>query len=173
MTGMFSHVSSPAAEAWAAANPADDRPACCYASIYGHERCTCWRPVFTSPQALPQPPESATDLALRRGMCSDCAFRKGSPERTYDEDTLLALPARRQAFFCHDGMRRPAYWTHPDGRSWPTESDDWQPPILAGIPYRANGRPALLCAGWLYRAARSAWTTSDALGQLVVQAQEG
>lgn len=52
-------------------------------------------------------------------------------------------------------MRRPVRWEHPDGRTIDGSPDDWQPAIINGLPYRADGRPGLLCAGWAARAART------------------
>jgi hypothetical protein len=126
-----------------------------------HERprggCYCWRPVFDVEQADPIPPASPDDIGVQARMCGDCAFRKGSPERAYEfeEEALFSLADEGTPFYCHDGMRRPVRWEHPDGRSIPGDPADWQPPMVCGLPYRTDGRPGLLCAGWAARAARS------------------
>ena len=128
----------------------------------GLEGCTCWVPVYDVAQVDPAP----GDLEPRAAMCGDCAFRPGSPERA-DEWTREALydlaEPGRPAFFCHDGMRRPVAWRHPAGPEVPGHPDDWQPPIRAGVPYRADGRPGLLCAGWTaVRVARLAERSDEA-----------
>lgn len=117
--------------------------------IYDHTthawpvRRTCWTPVYDLRQRRPR-----TDIepVRRAKSCTDCAYRKGSPERERDED-LEGLPG----FWCHQGLRRPKAWRHPDGRIRLVDlstSPDYQPPIVAHVPYRADGRPADRCAGW-------------------------
>lgn len=146
-----------AAQAWAAQHPSDDWTPCCYGSIYDPGKCTCWQPVYATAQAAIRPPESPQDLRARTGMCGDCAYRKGSPERAdaYDEERLLALPHRGELFWCHDGMRRPTHWEHPDGRTVPAHPDDWHPAQQGNFLFQADGTPALLCAGWTHRALRA------------------
>ena len=148
-----------AARTWAEQNPGDDYPVgCCIGNdVGGPDRCTCWEPVYDTAQAVPQPLQRAEDVTVRDRLCGDCAFRKGSPERaeTFLEVTLFSLAEQRKPFYCHDGMRRPAYWQHPDGRRVEGSPDDWQPPIVGGVPYRLNGRPGMLCAGWAARATRA------------------
>ncbi|MET7395592.1 hypothetical protein ABZS66_19090 [Dactylosporangium sp. NPDC005572] len=153
------HTSYPA-RTWAEQHPdeADWPVGCCIGNdLGGPDRCTCWTPVFELEQQPPQPPERAEDITVRGSMCGDCAFRKGSPERAegFLEEALFELAALGQAFYCHDGMRRPAYWQHPDGRRIEGSTADWQPPIVSGIPFRADGRPGMLCAGWMARAIRA------------------
>lgn len=143
-----------AARAWAHEHP-DDDPMCCYAAMAEPANCTCWAPVYEGGQAEPRPPQSAEDLLVQRRMCGDCAFRPGSQERSdeWSEEALYHLAATGKPFWCHDGMRRPVRWEHPDGRVIDGDPDDWKPPIVSGIPYRADGRPGLLCAGWMAVAA--------------------
>jgi len=88
------------------------------------------------------------------------AFRKDSPERSvaWEEEALLALPASGDPFWCHDGMRRPSTWRHPAGVLIDGDPADYRPPQRSGIPYRADGSPGLLCAGWMARAVRIAPT---------------
>jgi hypothetical protein len=158
------HNASTGAELWLAANPdANSQPPeahmCCDGAAYrGPASCTCWTPVYDLRQAEPRPPTGPEDLAVRDGMCGDCAFRKGSPERAvaWTEETLMDLPVKREPFWCHDGIRRPAYWHHPRLGDVPGTPDDYQPPVVANIPYRADGAPGLLCAGWMARASRAA-----------------
>lgn len=157
------HGSGVGARTWVELHPDQDtwppeaRGCCIGSAVYGAGRCTCWTPVFELEQADPQPPECPDDLTAQPRMCGDCAFRKGSPERavTYSEEMLFALAASKTPFWCHQEMRRPARWVHPQLGSVPGSDDDWQPPTVDGIPYRADGRPGLLCAGWIARAARA------------------
>lgn len=131
-----------------------EHPACCYGVvIYGPSRCTCWDPVFDVDQADPQPPASDAEIDTRERRCGDCAFLRNSPERSdpLTEEELLELPLRGERFWCHDGMRRPVAYRHPDLGDVPALPDDWQPPTVNGVPFRADGRPGLLCAGWAAR----------------------
>lgn len=146
------------ARLWAAAHPDDDRPPCCWASMHDPERCSCWQPVYDVDQAPPRPPNRPEDLHARPRMCGDCAYRPGSPERSDPllVDELLDLPAGHTPFWCHDGMRRPIRWEHPDGRTIAGDPADWHPAMHSGIPYQADGSPAMLCAGWAALAAKAA-----------------
>lgn len=114
---------------------------CMSAAEDGPAACTCWEPVFDAEQAEPR-----TDLepGTRPAMCGDCAYRPDSPERLADPYALLYLAN----FWCHRGIRRPTSWRHPDGRVRPGDPSDYQPPIVGGVPYRADGRPAERCGGW-------------------------
>ena len=119
-------------------------PCCIGAAVYGPDSCTCWRPVFDMRQRRPR---ADVEPVTRSKSCHDCAFRRGSPERERG-DELESLPS---SFWCHDGIRRPRAWRHPDGRVRMVDlgtSPDYQPPIVGDVPYRANGRPADRCAGW-------------------------
>ncbi len=118
-------------------------------------RCTCWTPVYDEDQVSPCLPVDLAAVQARDGLCADCAFRPGSPERTdeYAREELYALADRGRPFWCHDGMRRPDRWVHPLGMTVSGDSDNWTPPTLNGVPFRADGRPAMLCAGWAKRAA--------------------
>lgn len=92
-------------------------------------------------------------------MCSDCAYRPDSPERNGNSmgcnaAQLEQLAAEGTRFWCHDGMRKPVAWRHPAGIRIATTSEadgDYQPPIVEAVPYRADGQPGLLCAGWVAR----------------------
>lgn len=150
---------------YAQAHPDEDDPAvpdelrwCCYGTASrGLDGCTCWEPVWNVEQQVPSLPVTRDQLAARDRLCGDCAFRKDSPERAtdYEEETLLGLAERGQPFWCHDGMRRPVEWRHPHGVTIPGDPADWQPPIVQGVPFRVDGTPGLLCAGWAARAARA------------------
>lgn len=135
---------------------------CCMGAVNsGPAYCTCWQPVFDLPQ---QPLDPAAVSALQAGgeprvrdrMCADCAYRPGSPERSGDETYFgdpeeldnLAREARR--FWCHQGMRQPARWRHPSGAEVPGHGGDYKPIIDqdSSVPFKADGQPADLCAGW-------------------------
>lgn len=151
--------------------PAD----CCPGRIQdGPAGCTCWVPEFDKPQTQPDEMTVAR-LALgeiepevRDHMCDDCAYRPNSPEKSGDADhamdaeQLEQLAATGQRFWCHDGMPQPIAWRHPAGMRIPAHPDrtgDYQPLQILGTPYRADGRPGLICAGWSAR--RRALTAKD------------
>lgn len=126
---------------------------CCYGSaLDGPGGCTCWQPVFDVEQAEPR-----TDLpsGAQESKCADCAYRPGSPERsgdphvTADAEQLRALAETGARFWCHQGMRRPTLWRHPSGATVPGLGADYRPPIVEGVPYKADGTPGDLCAGWM------------------------
>jgi hypothetical protein len=131
----------------------------------GPAACTCWRPIYDQDQAEHDAKAVAGLLAgdtepdVRTGMCDDCAYRPGSPERSSDPNvrcdaaTLERLAQDGATFWCHDGLRKAAAWRHPSGLTIRAvdEHGDYQPPIVAGIPIRATGQPGLLCAGWSAR----------------------
>jgi hypothetical protein len=134
--------------------------ACCIgAAVYGPERCTCWEPVHDLEQATPDPElvqwlAAGIQPVTRRRMCADCAYRPGSPERTGDKgyqgdaESLHELAAAGERFWCHQGIRRTAAWRHPAGVEAPGSPAAYDPPIVDAVPYRADGTPAELCAGW-------------------------
>lgn len=142
---------SPGARAWADLHPELESDGCCIgAAMGGLGRCTCWVPVFDAEQA---PALVDVDREYQPSMCADCAYRPDSPERAseYEEEVLLDLPADGSVFHCHQGIRRPTRYRHPDGHEVLADSSDYQPltdPRMPGVPYRADGRPALICAGW-------------------------
>ncbi|HEV8653159.1 MAG TPA: hypothetical protein VG276_28135 [Actinomycetes bacterium] len=136
---------------------------CCYgAACMGPERCTCWEPVFEVEQT---PPDSQTVTLLAAGVqpvtrqrpCDDCAYRPDSPERrgdpnvAGDQELLEQIVQRGERFWCHQGIRRPIAWRHPAGVQIPGSPVNYQPPIIDGVPYRADGTPAEVCAGWAAR----------------------
>lgn len=125
----------------------DEVPCCMGSAVYGHERCTCWTPVYTT-NRIPEPQSGPSEQ--RKRMCGDCAFRKGSPERSgdpeyahSDEGELDALVG--EAFFCHRGMRQLLRCEHPSGAVLKVvghyESLNYR-------PCKQDGSPAEYCAGW-------------------------
>lgn len=136
---------------------AGQRACCIGAAVYGPDRCTCWVVVHDLDQADPDPAAPAT---VRDGMCPDCAYRPGSPERSGDEraagdaQALEQLAADGTPFWCHEGIRRPVAYRHePTGtevpaREVPGSDLAYRPPVIDGRPYRADGDPARQCAGW-------------------------
>lgn len=143
----------PAHEGFPDAGPCD-----CWGYAHnGPDGCICWEPEYDLEQATPD--ETAHSRA-RDKMCSDCAYRPDSPERANDDDVMCSAADLERTvtsgvpFYCHDGMRRRLRWRHPNGAVVEAEQDhDYAPPILKiddqAVPFRADGAPALLCAGWL------------------------
>ena len=139
--------------------PEEDEPCGCWGYVLdGPEGCNCWVAVYDVEQQPVRPPADVVDVAVAAGMCGDCAFRPGSPERAeeWTADALYAMPAQGRVFWCHQGMRRPVLWRHPDGREVDGDSADWKPPIVNSVPYQADGSPGLVCAGWAALAAKVA-----------------
>ena len=136
---------------------------CCQgAAELGPADCTCWEPVYDRDQAAPDP-AAAPGIGVQ---CGDCAFRPGSPERVGDERyvSIDQVPAG-QPFWCHRGMRKPVAWRHPAGITIEAAGDFYEPPIEAsgrlGIPYKADGSPGDICAGWAARNREDAqWVAS-------------
>lgn len=133
--------------------------ACCIgAAVHGPQRCTCWVPVYDLDQQPVRPGLPLPRVPLR--MCGDCAYRPHSPERqgaedyAGDEDLLEELVASGTPFYCHEGIRHPIAWRHPSGVEVPGHPGSYDPPILAGVPYKADGTPANVCTGWLLRRAK-------------------
>ncbi len=125
---------------------------CCMgAAAMGPGRCTCWRPVHDLEQQPPRPGGPRT----RTECCGDCAFRPDSPERQgdqryqhSDEGELSDLVRSEHSFVCHDGMRRKLALVHePTGVRLPIDVDAYDPPVIDGVAYKADGSPADLCAG--------------------------
>lgn len=138
---------------------AGDGMCCPGAAVYGPQRCTCWTPVYE----LEQAPVDQTAMRLldagvapvtRQRMCEDCAYRPNSPEKSGDEtyagdpEFLEGIADRGERFWCHAGMRIPVRWRHPSGMEIPAHPGGYDPPRVGSVPYRADGSPAELCAGW-------------------------
>ncbi len=125
---------------------AADVPDCWGSLMDGPAACTCWEPIFDLEQREPDVAawrsERAGIVTTRPRRCHDCAFRPDSPERARG-DELEAL----DNFWCHQGIRRAVAYRHPDGRVRPAGEGDYQPPITADAPWRADGTPAERCAG--------------------------
>jgi hypothetical protein len=123
-------------------NPANPYASCCMGAFEdGPRGCTCWEPIYD----LEQRASVLSDTETQPKMCQDCAFRANSPERR-DGDPLPGPGA--QPFWCHQGMRRVIKWRHPLGMELPAGVGDYRPPVTNRVPYRADGRPGLICAGW-------------------------
>lgn len=127
---------------------------CCDGSaIKGPQYCTCWTPQFDLDQADPKQGEPGT----RDAMCPDCAFKPGSPERSGDErysgdaEFLERIILTGEPFFCHQGVRRAVKLVHPSGAEIEVPPGDYRPPIIDGVPRKADGSPGDLCAGWAAR----------------------
>jgi hypothetical protein len=135
---------------------------CCYGAIMrGPQGCTCWHSVYD----LEQQPLRRGLMPLPPGpvrMCGDCAFRPGSPERSGtegyegDQELLDELVAEGAPFYCHQGVRRTVLMRHPSGAEAGGHPADYDPPIENGFPWKADGTPADICAGWLLLRAKAA-----------------
>lgn len=148
------------ADLFAAEFPDAELIGCCWGeTINGLAGCNCWRPVYDVEQAAPDVRAVHEAVVRPGGRCGDCAYRRDSPEQadpwTAEELVTAATSGR---FWCHDGMRRPARWVHPGrpGVSVAGSTADWRPPVVDGVPYRADGSQALLCAGWRAEGIRQA-----------------
>jgi hypothetical protein len=131
--------------------------ACCIGSAaMGAQYCTCWEPVYDLAQQQAKP--GAT--AARKTMCGDCAYRPGSPERNGDEryngdaGFLAAIAQTGDIFWCHQGMRRVVKLRHPSGAEVVISTDHYDPPKDGGVPFKADGTPGDICAGWSAHRAR-------------------
>jgi len=115
-----------------------------------------WTAVYDLDQASPQT-DALPGANLR--MCADCAYRPNSPERQGDErhaadaDMLDRIVRDGEPFWCHQGIRQPVTFRCDDGIEIPAHPGSYDPPIVDAIPYKADGTPADLCAGWLHRRA--------------------
>ena len=128
----------------------------------GPSRCTCWTPVYDLDQAEPDPTAvkllaAGIQPVVRTRPCGDCAYRPGSPERrgeegyAGDQELLDRIVETGERFWCHQGMRKPVAYRHPSGVVVPVEVDGYHPPKVEGVPYRADGSPGEVCAGWAKR----------------------
>lgn len=124
---------------------------CCYdAATEGPTACTCWVPIYDLDQ---QRPDTTAEPATRKLMCGDCAYRPDSPEKVGDpgyrgDANELERIAAQDRFWCHDGMRKPIKWRHPSGIEVDGHPGGYDPPTINGVPYKADGSPGVLCAGW-------------------------
>jgi len=139
--------------------------ACCMgAAVYGPRRCTCWEPVYD----LEQQPVKPGEMGMRVKMCADCAYRPNSPERRGEEgyqgdpESLDEMVATGDMFACHQGIRRSVRWVHPSGAEVPGHPAGYAPPLHDGKPYKADGAPADICAGWAARRLKHMWREAEA-----------
>lgn len=140
--------------------PETPEPGCCAASAYrGPQACTCWTAVYPAVQAPVSEQAHRADARPRAQMCGDCAYKPGSPERTGDEraaahqEDLDKLVSTATPFWCHQGLARPLHYVHPCGMTTPASDLEFHPPIIDGRPYKVDGTPGDLCAGWAARVA--------------------
>jgi hypothetical protein len=138
----------------------DTDGACCMGSaMRGPGHCTCWQPVYDlEQQPLDQQARrwlaAGVEPVTRTRMCLECAYRPGSPEKTGaqgyngDADELDRIAGSGDLFWCHEGMRKPLKFLHPSGVEFDGHPAGYDPPIMDGVPYRADGTPGELCAGW-------------------------
>lgn len=146
------------------ANPPHETWSCCEgAVVYGPERCTCWEAVYDVEQADPILPVPEGSIEVRHARCGDCAFKRGSAERSdaLVEEELIGLAVAGTPFWCHTGMRRPVAYRHPKLGDVPSSSDDWRPPQVAGVPFKRDGTVGTLCAGWAQEVRRQARITEE------------
>lgn len=135
--------------------PAPEGLICCDASANtGGDQCTCWEPVLAlqDPIRLLHEQERIQEgpPCPRRTACDDCAYRAGSPEREAVDGSIPDYTARDR-FYCHDGMPLAVAYVHPSGAMHRLDLEqpvDYQPRIRGDRPFRVDGRPGLLCAGW-------------------------
>lgn len=144
--------------------PPDEIDPCCWGFMEDSwVGCTCWVPVFNHDGQVPPDEHQQQLLAAgvepntRAGMCQDCAYRPGSPEKTGDQtytgdpEFLETIAASGERFWCHQGMLLVTAWRHPSGVVIPGHPGAYCPPIVGGVPYKADGTPGDLCAGWAAR----------------------
>lgn len=140
--------------------PDAGRGECCEdAAEDGPQACTCWDYVYDAERSRDLRRYDVPTPASPPVMCSDCAFRPGSPEKADDPHVvassyqLLRCVSLGQPFWCHDGMPKVIGFRHPSGAYVPFDDDGaFSPRIVksddAATPFRADGRPAVLCSGW-------------------------
>lgn len=131
---------------------------CCEGNAYrGPASCTCWQAAYDLEQTAPR---TEADAGVMPKMCTDCAYRPGSPERQNDPTVVASARLLDDAvtagipFWCHNGLRRITHYVHPIGAIYVPEIDlasAFTPPIIDGRPYKADGSPADYCAGWTAR----------------------
>lgn len=95
------------------------------------------------------------------GRYTDPEEAAGAASEFRSEHMPWSADARRldgiTPFYCHQGIRKPIAWRHPpSGTEIPGHPGGYDPPIQDGVPYKADGSPAFICAGWLLRRAKEA-----------------
>jgi hypothetical protein len=141
--------------------------ACCMGSAAcGPGGCTCWEREHDIDQTVP---DTTAVPATREEMCTDCAFRPDSPERSgevnaaYDQGDLDRIVYGHDEFWCHQGMRLVLGQRHPAGvfvAQPEGEKLAYDPPIINGVPYKADGSPGERCAGLVARRRSAAKDTA-------------
>jgi hypothetical protein len=139
----------------------DQDPCCAGRALDGPRGCECWVEVFSGPQAPIRPGLPPVPDPLRPCQPGPhdggCAYLPHSPEKQgtpgygADAGDLDRLAAEGQPFYCHTGMVYLIGLAHPSGASYSPKLGDFRPVIKDGVPYRANGQPGFVCAGWLLR----------------------
>ena len=150
---------NPTAEYWPNPEKWSGELYCCWGVINSgdYRDCSCWEPIYD----LEQQPVTIAEAGCRTVPCHDCAYRVDSPERQGDESVvgddyeLQRIVALGQPFWCHQGIRRPVAFVHyPTGIVVPGDAADYRPPMRQSRPYKADGTPADMCAGWASRRLR-------------------
>lgn len=146
-------MTTPAERGAIVIHPTPELGCCLGSATYGPDRCTCWEPIYDQEQASPVLPVETPAPSPR--MCSTCAYRPGSPEREgrseveHDADDLYAMALSDKPFFCHGGMRALLGERHPSGAERRFDVRTYAPLVIDGVPLRADGTPAAICAGWV------------------------
>ena len=137
----------------------DTGDVCCMGvAVHGPGGCTCWDPVC---DIETQADHDGSAPCPARDMCSDCAYRKNSPERNGadgyagDADELDHIVIAGKRFFCHQGVRKVLHYLHPCGMTVPAHPADyaWRFAVVGSekFPIKADGSPADICGGWFKR----------------------
>lgn len=122
---------------------------CCYGAAFTDgEKCTCWTAEL---EPTPSTDVQEGPMPVNTARCGDCAYRRDSPERQMRGGDQMPFMADG-IFLCHIGMPRAVAFTHSCGerRETPpgTRYDDYRPIERDGRAWQADGRPAVVCAGW-------------------------
>lgn len=122
----------------------DEYGTCCLgASELGVTNCTCWTPIYDQPQAPPAV-HAAPPKVREGGCCKTCGIVDGLD----DVLDISGAAAEGRPFYCHQGYRRAVAWTHPDGRRKDADQHAYEPGYHRGVPLKADGTTADLCAAW-------------------------
>lgn len=129
---------------------------CCYGSASnGPTHCECWVAEYSDDRQKPK----GGDMQLRVTQCQDCAYRHDSAEWNdpVERAKLIAHALGDGVFSCHQGTPYVVRWRHPEGMVIEAERDaagninTYEPLIIGSTPFKANGEPADLCAGYATR----------------------
>lgn len=121
---------------------------CCMAAVHnGPEACTCWTPILSSAQQ-PLVQGSGPPIPRPGGCCASCGVVDGLTDELNIQDAAI----KGRPFYCHQGFQRVVAWVHPDGRRReedPEDPHEYTPSCYhRGVPLKADGTPAFLCAAW-------------------------